>query len=76
MVYPSAHGYHAALFIGGESYSGGKAMPIRMFDQWRGKWPSFATARREHRVNRDALDSVLYACLIYLLTQDFCRSYG
>jgi hypothetical protein len=40
MVYPNAHGYHAALFIGGESYSGGKAMRIRMFDQWRGKWPS------------------------------------
>jgi hypothetical protein len=34
------HGYHAALFIGGESYSEGKAMRIRMFDQWKGKWPS------------------------------------
>jgi hypothetical protein len=33
------HGSHAALFIAGESYSGGKAMRIRMFDQWRGKWP-------------------------------------
>ena len=34
------HGYHAALFLGGESYSGGKATKIHMFDQWKGKWPS------------------------------------
>ena len=34
------HGYHAALFVGGESYNGGKAVRIRMFDQWKGKWPS------------------------------------
>jgi hypothetical protein len=45
MVFPSTHGYHAALFIGGEGYSTttGKPSRISMFDQWRGdrpKWPS------------------------------------
>lgn len=35
----AVHGYHAALFLGGESYSRGKALNIRMFDQWKGKWP-------------------------------------
>lgn len=36
------HGHHAALFMGADSYSGGKALRIQMFDQWRsgeGKWP-------------------------------------
>lgn len=37
------HGYHAALFMDADSYSGGKPTRIHMFDQWRGdmpKWPS------------------------------------
>jgi hypothetical protein len=34
------HGHHAALFMSADSYSGGKPVRIRMFDQWRGKWPS------------------------------------
>jgi hypothetical protein len=48
MQYPrgsvaDVHGYHAALFMGADSYSGGKPTRIVMFDQWRGetpKWPS------------------------------------
>jgi len=36
MVYPNAHGYHAALFMGGDGYSvaTGKPGRIWMFDQW------------------------------------------
>jgi len=36
----TVHGYHAALFMGADSYSEGKPMRIWMFDQWRRKWPS------------------------------------
>lgn len=35
----AVHGLHAALFVGGESFVGGQAQRIRLFDQWKGKWP-------------------------------------
>lgn len=48
--YPNAHGYHAALFVKAEGYSGksGKPSTIWMFDQWAGshaKAPSVRSVR-------------------------------
>jgi hypothetical protein len=39
------HGYHAALFMSADSYSGGKPTRIWMFDQWRGRWPKAPSPR-------------------------------
>lgn len=33
------HGNHAALFMGADSYVGGKPTRIQMFDQWHGRKP-------------------------------------
>jgi hypothetical protein len=51
MVYPNAHGFHAALFVKGERYSGSTGKPghIIMFDQWNSprapKWPGPRTVK-------------------------------
>lgn len=39
--FPKEHGYHAAIFVGVETYSAvtGKPMKILMFDQWIGATP-------------------------------------
>lgn len=49
MQYPriNVHGYHAALFMGADSYTnGGKPMRIWMFDQWHTRSPKPPSPRR------------------------------
>ena len=42
------HGYHAALYMGADSYSRGKPMRVWMFDQWRGRMPKWPSSRPVH----------------------------
>jgi len=45
--FPNSHGWHAALFVGGEGFSvvTGKPSQIVMFDQWVGRAPNLRHVR-------------------------------